>query len=216
MKRSLTTPHITRILIIINVIVFFVYWFLNSLEKAIGLYGMIPAFVIKGQKLSTIFTSMFLHGDIIHLGFNMLYLHIFGDNVEDAFGHGRYFLVYFLSGIIASLVYISTLLGSRNLFVLLRPTIGASGAVSGVLGAYIVLYPKARILSLLPIGWLYIVPVPAVLLLGFWFVYQLFYGILTLGFNIITPIAYWAHIGGFVAGLLFGLSWGKRRREHDF
>lgn len=216
MKRSLTTPHITRILIIINVIVFFVYWLLGSLERAIRIYGMIPALIVQGQRLSTFFTSMFLHGDIFHLGFNMLYLHIFGDNVEDAFGHSRYFLAYLLSGIAASLVYISTLLGSRNLFALLRPTIGASGAVSGVLGAYIVLYPKARILTLLPIGWIYIVPVPAVFLLGFWFVYQLFYGILTLGLNVITPIAYWAHIGGFIAGLLFGLTWRKRRIKHAF
>jgi hypothetical protein len=203
-------------LILVNVAVFFVYWLLGSLERAIKTYGMIPAFVIRGQKLGTFFTSMFLHADIIHLGFNMLYLHIFGDNVEDAFGHGRYFIAYLLFGVFASLVYMFTLLGSNNTSALIRPTVGASGAISGVLGAYIVLYPRARILTLLPFGWIYIVPIPAIILLGFWFVYQLLYGLLALGFNVVTPIAYWAHIGGFMAGLFFGSIWRMRRSECDF
>jgi membrane associated rhomboid family serine protease len=203
-------------LILINVAVFFVYWLLGLLEREIRTYGMIPAFVIRGQKLGTFFTSMFLHADIFHLGFNMLYLYIFGDNVEDAFGHGLYFIAYLFFGVVASLVYIFTLHVSHNVIPWVRPTVGASGAISGVLGAYIVLYPKARILTLLPLGWVYIVPIPAVILLGLWFVYQLLHGLLSLGLNVVTPVAYWAHIGGFMAGLSFGSIWRMRRSERDF
>jgi len=215
-NRSLTTPHITRILIIVNVIVFFFYWVLGSLDRAIFTYGMIPAFIIQGKRLNTFFTSMFLHADLFHLGFNMLYLYIFGDNVEDVFGHGRYFLAYILSGIIASAIYIWTVLSSHDVNALITPTIGASGAISGVLGAYLVLYPKARVLTLVVLGWIYFVSIPAIFFLGFWFVLQLLYGMLILGFGAVTSIAYWAHIGGFIAGLVFGLAWRGRRPKREF
>ncbi len=158
---------------------------------------------------------MFLHGDLLHLAFNMLYLYIFGDNVEDVFGHGRYFLAYILSGTIASAIYIWTLVSSHDVNALWIPTIGASGAISGILGAYLVLHPKARVLTLVILGWITILPVPAVLFLGFWFVLQVLYGVLTIGFGAVTSIAYWAHIGGFLAGLLFGLVWRRRRVRHE-
>ena len=226
-NRSLTTPHLTRIFIIVNVIVFFVsflpelsrpYWLyvlLGGMESQtlqhISLkYGLIPNEVLQGQQLFTFVTSMFMHADLWHLGGNMLYLHIFGDNVEDGFGHWRFFLFYFLSGFAASMFFILTNINSID------PAIGASGAISGVLGAYLVLYPKARVLTLVFLGWIFPVLIPAIFLLGFWFILQLLYGMLTLGLGAITSIAYWAHIGGFIAGLLFGLAWRSRRSKRDF
>ena len=140
----------------------------------------------------------------------MLYLYVFGDNIEDRFGHWRYFLFYFLSGFAASMFFILTDMESSI------PAIGASGAISGVLGAYLVLYPKARVLTLVILGWITIVPIPAILLLGFWFIFQLFYGMLAFGSQAVTSIAYWSHIGGFIAGLLFGLAWRSRRSKRDF
>lgn len=212
---------------IVNVIVFFVallpdfvsgnwlnalFGYSSSLERAILTYGMVPYSVLRGQRLYTLFTSMFMHADLLHLGGNMLFLYIFGDNVEDAFGHGRYLVFYLFSGIAADMAFLWTQLFSSDVSALLIPSIGASGAIAGVLGAYLILYPRARILTLLIIGWLYIVPIPAVFFLGFWFVYQLLYGMLTLGVEAVTGIAYWAHIGGFVTGIFFGLVWRGRRR----
>jgi len=221
----LTEPHVTRILLIVNVVVFFVTilpdltsnnWFYalfgtsSSLDRVVLSYGMVPALVLQRERLYTLFTSMFLHADILHLGGNMLFLYIFGDNVEDAFGHGRYLAFYFLSGLAASAAFIWTQLFWGDVYTI---AIGASGAIAGVLGAYIILYPSARILTLVMIGWIYIMPVPALLFLGFWFVYQLLYGMLTLGIEAVAGIAYWAHIGGFVAGIFFGLVWRGRRRS---
>jgi len=223
-NRSQTEPHVTRILLIVNVVVFFValfpdflsgnwldalFGYSSSLDRAILTYGMVPYNVLRGQRLDTLFTSMFLHADLLHLGGNMLFLYIFGDNVEDAFGHGRYLVFYFLSGIAADIAFIWAQLFSGDVS---TGAIGASGAIAGVLGAYLILYPRARILTLVLIWWIYIVPIPAVFFLGFWFVYQLLYGMLTLGVEAVTGIAYWAHIGGFVAGIFFGLVWRGRRR----
>jgi len=211
----------------VNVVVFFVTilpdflrgsWFFallgysSSLDTAISTYGMVPNSVLRGQRLHTLFTSMFLHADLLHLGGNMLFLYIFGDNVEDTFGHGRYLVFYFLSGIVADVAFLWTQLFFGDVGMWSIPSIGASGAIAGVLGAYLILYPKARILTLVLTWWIYIVPIPAVFFLGFWFVYQLLYGMLTLGIEAVTGIAYWAHIGGFVAGIFFGLVWRGRRR----
>jgi len=224
-NRSVTTPHITRVLLIINVTVFLVSWLsgpfglhgLSSFESTIWNFGLIPSDLIEGRPraLYTLFTSMFLHGGPVHLIGNMLYLYIFGDNVEDAFGHTRFFLFYLVSGIIASLAHVITLWASAGTASLAIPTIGASGAISGVLGAYLVLYPRARVLTLLLLGWVYMVAIPAVLVLGFWFIFQLLYGVLELEIGGITGVAYWAHIGGFIAGLAFGLAWRNRRSKRD-
>jgi membrane associated rhomboid family serine protease len=231
MNRSLTEPHITRILLIINVVVFFVailpdllsdnwlyalFGYSSSLDTAISTYGMVPNSVLHGQQVYTLLTSMFLHADILHLGGNMLFLYIFGDNVEDAFGHGRYLVFYLLSGIFADIAFLWAQLFSGDTSALSIPSIGASGAIAGVLGAYIILYPRARILTLVFTIWIYIVPLPAVFFLGFWFVYQLLYGMLTLGVEAVTGIAYWAHIGGFVVGIVFGWVWRGRRRVRTF
>jgi len=214
-------------LILINIVVFFAYWLpdflgysFGNLDSAIYTYGLVPNSIIHGRNISTFFTSMFLHADLLHLGGNMLFLYIFGDNVEDTFGHGRYLLFYLLAGIVASMVHIATVLYSVQVLhsvpsgVLTVPAIGASGAIAGVLGAYLLLYPRARVLTLVFLGWIWIVPIPAVFFLGFWFVYQLLYGMLTL--ELPLEVAYWAHIGGFAAGLFFGAIWRGRRRKRDF
>jgi len=138
----------------------------------------------------------------------MLFLYIFGDNVEDTFGHLRYLVFYFLSGIVASLAHILFVFNSPESVI---PTIGASGAISGVMGAYVVLFPRSRVLTLVLLYWVSIVAIPAVIFLGLWFVFQFLYSMLTPG----GGVAYWAHIGGFVAGLFFGVIWRGRRRKRD-
>jgi membrane associated rhomboid family serine protease len=188
----------------------------DSLEQVVLNYGMAPYFVLHGERLYTLLTSMFLHADLIHLGGNMLFLYVFGDNIEDTFGHGRYLIFYFISGFAASAAFIGAQLLSNDALALFTVAIGASGAIAGVLGAYLILYPKARILTLVFIGWVFIVPIPAIFFLGFWFVYQFLYGMLTLGVEAATGIAYWAHIGGFIAGTFFGLVWRGRRRRRSY
>lgn len=170
---------------------------------------MIPRSIMRGENLYTLFTSMFMHGGILHLGFNMLYLYIFGDNIEDAFGHGRYFIFYLLCGLAASIVHILTTLDPTAL------TIGASGAISGVLGAYLALYPRARIQTLMLAYFIAIISIPAVFFLVFWFILQLFYGSLILAFEVSSQTAYWAHIGGFVAGLALALILRRKRKTSE-
>jgi len=218
-NRSLTSPHVTRMLIIINVVVFLAYWlpdflgYTNNFATFINTYGLVPNSIIQGKNLSTLFTSLFLHADPIHLGGNMLFLYVFGDNVEDTFGHARYTLFYFIAGLLASFAHIGSLWYFGDLEGLITPTIGASGAISGVLGAYLVLYPRARILTLVFLGWVWITALPAFVFLGLWFFYQFLYGTLAPAAG---GVAYWAHIGGFVGGLFFGGAWRGRRRKRDF
>jgi len=207
-NRSLSTPHVTRAFIVVNVVVFF-FFSLQGAEfylKAILDYGMIPAYVVAGERLYTVFTSMFMHGGLLHLAGNMLYLYIFGDNIEDAFGHGKYFVFYFVCGVAASAMHIISITVPSEMRI---PAIGASGAISGVLGAYLLLYPRARILSLVLYGWAYVARVPSMLFIGFWFIYQLLLG----SFQQSGGVAYWAHIGGFIAGMALALILKKRRRD---
>jgi len=153
-------------------------------------------------------TSMFLHGSWLHLIFNMWALAIFGDNVEDRLGHVRFLLLYLLSGLVAGLLHFITNPQSQV------PTIGASGAIAGVMGAYFVLYPRARVLTLIPIGCIPIpLQLPAVVYLGLWFVLQFFSATATLvGSTRTSGIAWWAHVGGFLAGIaLLRLLVPKRR-----
>jgi len=212
-------------LIIANIVIFFITFLPDfmydfwpaSLFGAIGSpsidsistrYGLIPNDVLHGNRLSTLFTSMFIHADLIHLGGNMLFLYIFGDNVEDTFGHMRYLVFYLLAGIAASFAHILFVINSPESII---PTIGASGAISGVMGAYLILFPRSRILTLVLLFWISIAAIPAVVFLGLWFVFQFLYGTLAVG----GGVAYWAHIGGFVAGLFFGAIWRGRRRKRD-
>ena len=135
----------------------------------------------------------------------MLYLYIFGDNIEDFLGHLRFLLFYFVCGLVADLAHILSIASTADLLI---PTLGASGAISGVMGAYILLYPRARIETLVLTFVITVVSIPAVFFLGFWFILQLLYTWLGMGGN----VAYWAHIGGFVAGMILGLI-AKRKRK---
>ena len=138
-------------------------------------------------------TSMFLHSGIAHIAGNMLFLWIFGDNVEDFFGHVQYLFFYLVCGIAAGLLHVFFNLSSP------LPAVGASGAISGVMGAYIVLYPRARVLTLV---FIFLVPIPAFIILGWWFVLQFLGGITTLGAVATGGVAWWAHIGGFLTGVI--------------
>jgi membrane associated rhomboid family serine protease len=189
-----TKPILTISLIAVNTAIFIASYFSGSFDRIVDLYGMKPALVVNGKELCTIFTSMFLHGGFLHIFGNMLYLGIFGDNIEDALGRRRFLLFYFMSGIAASLAQVFSDPSS------MVPTIGASGAISGVLGAYIVLYPRARVYTyIFPFG---ILMIPAIFFLGFWFLLQVISTSYLLIGGAPSGIAYWAHIGGFIAGAL--------------
>jgi membrane associated rhomboid family serine protease len=145
----------------------------------------------------TMFTSMFLHGDWLHFGVNMLFLWVFGDNVEDRFGHFRYLLFYLAAGVAATWLQIAIDTTSTV------PTIGASGAIAGVLGAYLLLFPFSRVRTAIIFFFIIFVRIPAIILLGFWFLLQFFGGIGTLGLSSQGGgVAYWAHIGGFLFGII--------------
>lgn len=179
-------------------------------------FALVPQEIISGERLHTLLTSMFLHAGILHIFGNMLYLFVFGDNVEDAFGHTSYLLFYIISGFASSFVYILTIT-DQQLFLI--PLVGASGAISSVLGAYLVLYPKARILTLIFYGLPIILPIPAILFLGIWFVMQWFSGLYDITvLEGTTGVAYWAHIGGFIVGLIFALLFRliKKPQEPSF
>ena len=170
------------------------------------MYGVVPAVL----SWPTIFTSMFLHAGWLHILGNMLYLWIFGDNVEDRLGHVRFLVFYLFCGAIAAIAQIVVNPGST------LPTIGASGAIAGVMGAYFVLYPHSRIVALLPlfIFW-QIIEVPAIVFLGFWFLMQFFSGVGSIALTSGTPtggVAFWAHVAGFVVGALAGLAFRRPER----
>ena len=201
-------------LIAVNVIIFF--WefqvtkgfsdemaFSRILEK----YAVIPQIIIPSlqslqlEDLRPLISSMFLHAGFAHIIGNMVFLFIFGDNVEDRFGHAKYVVLYLAFGLVGGIVhsYISyTSDGDQALI----PALGASGAISGVLGSYVVLFPKARIVTLAFFGFIFrLIRIPAFFYLGFWILLQLLYGAI----GSLEGVAFWAHIGGFVIGFLTGL-----------
>jgi len=200
-----TFSFVTVALIILNSIIFFYELSLgNLLETAIRRFTIIPHDFINYLNLSQFFSlisSMFLHGSFLHLAGNMFYLWIFGNNIEDALGHLKFLTYYLLCGISASLVHILTQPHS------ILPTIGASGAIAGILGAYFILFPRAKILTLLPFFYFFrIVRVPAFFFLGLWIVLQAFFGLTASAIGGVPGeggIAWLAHIGGFLAGILF-------------
>lgn len=198
-------PFLTYVLIGLNVLVFLFQLSLPQAElrELILTWGVTPRAVSAWSGdpvvLLTLFTSLFLHGGWFHLIGNMLYLWIFGNNVEDRMGHAGFLLFYLLCGLAASLAEVLLKPGSGF------PTIGASGAIAGVLGAYFLLYPKAKVILLVPVFlfFFFTVQVPAVVVLGLWFVMQLFSGVSQLGVGTESGgVAYWAHAGGFVAGMV--------------
>lgn len=194
-------PVITYVLILVNVVVFIFQTMLGTEATNIAYrFALIPnRFMtdVSVGNILNIFTSMFMHAGVGHIVGNMLYLWIFGDNVEDAMGKGRFFTFYLLGGIVASFTHIATNPTSQI------PTVGASGAIAAVLGAYLVLYPRQRVLTIIPLGFfMRLTMLPASLVLGMWFVLQFFQGLMTLGGPDVGGVAFWAHIGGFVCGVL--------------
>ena len=213
--KARTRPYVNTALIVVCAAVFIYELAIGDSGRFTFFYqfGVIPAELAQGvdyttlitpggtfdiaspiPNWATLFTSMFIHADWLHFGFNMLFLWVFGDNVEDRFGHFRYLLFYLAAGIAASWLQIAIDTASQV------PTIGASGAIAGALGAYVVLYPFSRIRTFFL---LIIVRVPAIVLLGFWFLFQFLSGVGSLGPSTQTGgVAYWAHIGGFVLGMI--------------
>jgi membrane associated rhomboid family serine protease len=212
-------PVVTVLLIALNVLAFFYELSLGrELDVFIMQYGAVPLrFILAGQmeQVSTLerflplFTSMFLHGGWLHLGGNMLYLWIFGDNIEDRLGRVRYLAFYLACGLAAALTQIYIHPTSKI------PMVGASGAVAGVLGAYLILFPHAHVLALIPIVFFFqIVELPAALFLLFWFLMQFLSGAIAITGSPYASggVAWWAHIGGFVCGVALGLVLPKRKR----
>ena len=202
-------PFVNYSLIALNIIVFILELMAGpNLETALYEIALIPANVTAGFDLGdmkAIFTSMFLHAGLSHLLGNMLYLWIFGDNVEDRLGHFWYLVFYLAGGVVAAFAHVA--LNPNSVI----PTVGASGAIAAVLGAYLILFPQVKVLTFVPIGFfLRLTLLPASLLLGFWFVLQLFNGLLTLGLADMGGTAFWAHIGGFVFGVLIGWLCNKK------
>lgn len=211
-------PIITVSLIVTNIAVFVYQLSLppEMMERFFFQYGVVPAklhsifqapsVVLTGLGTS-FFSSMFLHGGLIHLIGNMWYLWIFGDNVEDRMGPVRFCIFYLLCGVLAGLAHIIFNFNSP------LPSIGASGAVAGVLGAYLVSFPFARVLTLVPFFFFFpIVELPAILVLGFWFFVQLFNGTaaMSAASSALGGVAWWAHIGGFLAGMVLVGSFAQR------
>ena len=197
---------VTLALITANVLTFLaeLLWMSDgTLDQAIYSMGVVPYEVAHTFSFSvavTFLTSMFLHGGVMHIAGNMLYLWIFGNNVEDTLGRPRFLLFYLLCGFAASGAQV---LAQPDATV---PTIGASGAIAGVLGAYILMFPRARVDTVLLLWrFIRIVRLPAVVVLGFWFVLQLFSGLLSFGLATSGGVAWFAHIGGFIAGMAVGL-----------
>ncbi len=235
-----TTPFVNYLLIAINILMFVFLQGMGGNARFTYAYSTVPEEILTGTDIVTrdrvltdpasgntfsvpglqptpipvfltLLTSMFMHGGIAHILGNMLYLWIFGDNVEDALGHGRYLLFYLIVGILASLAHVFTTAAFEG--DALVPSLGASGAISGVLAGYLVLFPRKRVLVLF---FRFVTPVPAIVAIGLWFLFQLISGIGMLGQGSQGGgVAYAAHIGGFIAGLilvkLFAL--GQRTRR---
>jgi membrane associated rhomboid family serine protease len=232
------TPYVNYVLIVLNCLAFlFEIWIgSNGRQSLLFVFGVVPArfpvvlfnhgyvpwdlisslgarYVPAMAAIVPVFTSMFLHGSWLHLIFNMWALWIFGDNVEDYLGHSLYLVLYLVCGIAAALLH--TLFNIASVV----PTVGASGAIAGVMGAYFVLYPRARVLTLVPLFFVFFMWLPAWIVLGYWFIAQFLSGAAT---SISTHgaasggIAFWAHVGGFVAGILLIKLFPVRTRRYHY
>ncbi len=205
-----STPIVVYALIAINVIVF-----LHEMSLGSGLDGFFQLYAVIPQQLSasfngtpldqpvpelaTLITSQFLHGGLLHIAGNMLFLWTFGDNIEHDLGHVKFLFFYLLCGVLAGLTH--WFFGMQSA----APTVGASGAIAGVMGAYLIKYPRAKIVTLLPLFIIWTtVRIPAVFFLGFWFVQQAISSVASLGIQEASGVAYWAHAGGFIFGAILG------------
>jgi membrane associated rhomboid family serine protease len=221
--RAQRFPFVNIAIILANAVVFYLELTMGPgrLEGFINHYGLVPtrlmavdfsypASVVAG--VVPLFTSMFIHAGWIHVIGNLLFLWIFGDNVEDRLGHVGYLIFYVLCGVAAGLAhaFLTTIISGGSAV----PTIGASGAIAGVMGAYLVLYPRAKVLTLIPvIFYAWFIEVPAWIYLGIWVLIQLFTGALDLAGATSGVVAWWAHVGGFVAGLILICIFPKCRRH---
>jgi membrane associated rhomboid family serine protease len=217
------TPWVTLVLIAANVVAFFLWEPITGTQREQALFffchGAIPEEMVDLQAipevaaacggknvLVSLFTSMFLHGGILHLAGNMLYLWVFGNNIEDRMGWPVFLLFYLIAGLVAA--YAEALAHPSSI----TPLVGASGAIAGTLGAYIVIFPHARVMALIPIFFIFqLTELSAWIVLGFWFVLQAFAGVGSLGGDV-GGVAWWAHIGGFVFGALIALLFYRRRQ----
>jgi len=213
-----TFPFVTIGIITINILAYLWEILSPTGERYIIYnYGAIPSGLLSLEKTqalhpaATVFSSMFLHGGLLHIAGNMLYLWIFGNNIEDRLGHFRFLIFYLVSGIIASYAHAVSSPASTI------PMIGASGAVAGVLGAYILLFPHARVHTLIFFGFfVQVVKIPALIVIGFWAIIQVINGILSQGLLPQGGIAWFAHIGGFLTGLLTIKIWLPKRRFREW
>jgi len=235
-KDRLSTPYINYLFIVINILVFVFLQQMGNDWRFTYAYANVPAEILTGHDVVThskvltdvvtgeqiqvpglqptpvnvyltLITSLFMHGGWAHLLGNMLFLYIFGDNIEDAMGHGRYFIFYLLCGVLASLSHVLfTAYTAQSIYL---PSLGASGAISGVMGGYILLFPTRRV-SL----WIFflIIGVPAFIAVGIWFAFQVIDGLGMLGGDDASGVAYAAHIGGFIAGLLLVRPFARPKR----
>jgi len=198
-----TIPLVTYALIALNVLLFLIE--LSGGDAFIEKWAFVPSRFLANPSVDflTIFTSMFMHAGWVHLGGNMLYLWIFGDNVEDRFGHIKFSILYLLSGVAATFAQLAFSSGSNV------PNLGASGAIAGVLGAYILMFPKGKVNVLMGRG---VIPMPALVVIGLWIVLQFFNGIGSIANTANTGgVAYMAHIGGFIAGFVLTFLFGGKR-----
>ncbi len=209
---------VTRALVVANIAVFLLeLWQGPALEHVVYRFGVVPSRWLLTQPLDlidwpalwpTLLTSQFLHGGVVHLVMNLMYLWIFGDNVEDRLGHARFLLLYLVSGIVAALTHLALSPQSGI------PMVGASGAIAGLLGAYLLLFPGARIVTLIPLGFFWnTVELPAFVFLGIWFLMQWSHALTSLGQVVdVGGVAFWAHIGGFLNGVVWLMLLRPRRR----
>jgi len=205
---SQKVPYVTWLLIALNVVVFLSYLPLFQDSRQLFVFfaewGMVPARIAAGEGWHTLFTSQFLHGDWLHLGFNLLFLWIFGDNMEEEWGHAPFLGFYLVCGAGAALMQMAAEPGS---FV---PMVGASGAIAGVLGGYLLMFPRARVdVFLFFVIFFRIIPVPAWIMLGLWFAIQVLGGLASPADE--GGVAYWAHAGGFVIGMVLTVPLWLRR-----
>lgn len=209
--KSHRIPFINYFLILLNVAVFVYEIYLSKegfLENFIHQYGIKPFFLLTSplNEAKTLISSMFLHAGWLHFIGNMLYLYIFGDNVEDRLGHFKYLIFYIFCGISAAIIQIIFSSTSKI------PLIGASGAIAGILGCYLIFFPSARVLTIIPFGiFIRIVQIPAFVFLGLWFLLQMYSGTMSLGLRATGGIAWWAHSGGFIVGVIGGVLAMKKR-----
>ena len=200
-------PYVNYSLIAINIIIFVWEMMVSAFftnEQAVteifSTYGVIPRFFLAGDWISAV-TSMFIHGGIAHIAGNMVFLFVFGDNIEDRFGRVKYLLIYFSWGILASLVHSIYAVNTGGGVI---PAVGASGAISGVLGAYLVMFPRAKIFTIIMAFFITTVRIPALAFIPFWFILQIVFALIGSAGG---GVAYLAHIGGFVVGMATGYAW---------